>query len=679
MATQPAGKVRPAASAPVRAAASTGTRAAALTAALAAALLWGCAGETPFSASAPPGDRPPTRLAWNVFVVDDAQNMRLYDIEADAIVFDTTGGPVPRVGTLLVGSERGGFIRRAMRVETSGERLVVHTLPGVLTDAVISGWIDTALAFSAAPAGLPDRLISAGPGLSLDGISLLPPGYGPHGAAIVIERGRIEFDPELALRLTVAGRTLTSLEVEAGGPLALDLLVAAHFEGPVDFTGRTEIASFRRPLRASIGRLPVPLEVTLRFYAHLDAAGDFADDCRAGYSARHEIDAALSFDGAWDRAPVSAASLLEEPLFTCGDWTDCRIAVAVGVEIEVSFYAADRARFDLRPWIGIEVETEAPPFWNWSLSGGLAAETMFAAAMLDRGLPDLAPAGAGDTVRLAGGPFATPEYILAGEWGAGGVLSQPHGIAVGGGGEIYVVDQQRHRVVVFDGGGAVTSTWGGYGSQPGLFIYPVGVAVDRDGFVYVSDSGNHRIQKFSSAGAFLAAWGSEGSGPGQFIQPEGIAAGPDSLLAVCDSGTGSVTLLTTGGAQVGRWLNGFAHGAAFDAESNLFVAGCQATGVTKYSRAGELLERWEFDAAQAPRFDCPLDLATDPAGRIYVLEYGAGRFTLLSPAGETLASLGETGSAPGQFSRPGGIAVSPRGWVYVADTFNDRLQVFAPR
>ena len=49
---------------------------------------------------------------------------------------------------------------------------------------------------------------------------------------------------------------------------------------------------------------------------------------------------------------------------------------------------------------------------------------------------------------------------------------------------------------------------------------------------------------------------------------------------------------------------------------------------------------------------------------------------VFSPGGEFLRKWGGYGSGDGQFSSPIGIAVNGEGIVYVADTFNNRVQVF---
>ena len=46
--------------------------------------------------------------------------------------------------------------------------------------------------------------------------------------------------------------------------------------------------------------------------------------------------------------------------------------------------------------------------------------------------------------------------------------------------------------------------------------------------------------------------------------------------------------------------------------------------------------------------------------------------------GNFIAQFGGVGGEPGQFSEPVGISVAPNGTIYVADTWNRRIQSFAP-
>ena len=78
----------------------------------------------------------------------------------------------------------------------------------------------------------------------------------------------------------------------------------------------------------------------------------------------------------------------------------------------------------------------------------------------------------------------------------------------------------------------------------------------------------------------------------------------------------------------------------------------------------------------------PRNLEVAPDGSLYVLDTGNHRVLHLSPEGSLLNTWGEFGSQesggalPGTFNEPWGIAVSPEGEIYVADTWNHRIQKF---
>jgi probable HAF family extracellular repeat protein len=82
-----------------------------------------------------------------------------------------------------------------------------------------------------------------------------------------------------------------------------------------------------------------------------------------------------------------------------------------------------------------------------------------------------------------------------------GQFQYPSGIAIDVDGNIYIADTNNDRIQMFDVDGNFLTTWGtsGFGLRVGAaqFFRPVGVAVDNSGNVYVADEQIHRIQKFN--------------------------------------------------------------------------------------------------------------------------------------------------------------------------------------
>ncbi len=84
------------------------------------------------------------------------------------------------------------------------------------------------------------------------------------------------------------------------------------------------------------------------------------------------------------------------------------------------------------------------------------------------------------------------------------------------------------------------------------------------------------------------------------------------------------------------------------------------------------------------QFQNPKDVAVAPDGSLYVADTFNNRIQHFSTDGQVLQAWGifgdvQQGSAPeGSFNQPWGIAVGPDGSVYVADTWNHRIQKFTP-
>jgi uncharacterized protein (TIGR03663 family) len=89
-----------------------------------------------------------------------------------------------------------------------------------------------------------------------------------------------------------------------------------------------------------------------------------------------------------------------------------------------------------------------------------------------------------------------------------------------------------------------------------------------------------------------------------------------------------------------------------------------------------------FEGVEPGQFTRPRGIAVAPDGSLYVADTGNHRIQHLDREGNVLQTWGSfgdtsTGQVPGgQFNEPWGIGVGPDGSVYVADTWNHRVQKF---
>ena len=122
-----------------------------------------------------------------------------------------------------------------------------------------------------------------------------------------------------------------------------------------------------------------------------------------------------------------------------------------------------------------------------------------------------------------------------GDGSAANQLSWPAGVAVDGDGNLYVADQNNHRVQMFPPGstsateGITVAGGNGYGPAANQLGHPADVAFDTDGNLYVADQYNMRVQMFppgftsATEGTTVAGGNGEGSAADQFaFHPAGV-------------------------------------------------------------------------------------------------------------------------------------------------------------
>jgi len=221
------------------------------------------------------------------------------------------------------------------------------------------------------------------------------------------------------------------------------------------------------------------------------------------------------------------------------------------------------------------------------------------------------------------------------------LFKHPHGLHIGGDGNLYCTDDGDHTVRKCTPDGRLLLQIGVPGSpapfmsgQP--FHCCTHTALSPDGHIYVSDGyGNACIHKFDPDGRLLKSWGRSGCAPGEFYIPHNLVCGPDGWVYVADRENHRVQVFNEDGRYETQWNN----------------------------------------------FHRPCALCCGPEGQFYIGELGplpapclkfpnlGPRVVVVNGQGNILARLsaGPAGIGPGRFIAPHGIAVDSQGNVYVAE------------
>jgi tripartite motif-containing protein 71 len=217
-------------------------------------------------------------------------------------------------------------------------------------------------------------------------------------------------------------------------------------------------------------------------------------------------------------------------------------------------------------------------------------------------------------------------------------LTEPHSLAVGPDGNVYLADYHQ-RVSVIAPSGKVVRRFGSRGSGPGQFHFiatdpsdPKGVeakvAVGPDGVVYVSDSGNGRVEAFSPRGRFLRQFGSFGHGNGQFVLPFDVAVDGNGDVYVVDDQALTLTKLSKTGRQLWRLrdgsstardIQGHMHLETIDSHGRLVVVSEENGKVVYVDAGGHEVDSFSANAASMRQKHTPIcEASVDTLGNTYV-------------------------------------------------------------
>jgi sugar lactone lactonase YvrE len=126
-------------------------------------------------------------------------------------------------------------------------------------------------------------------------------------------------------------------------------------------------------------------------------------------------------------------------------------------------------------------------------------------------------------------------------------------------------------------------------------------------------------------------------------------------------------------------------GLAIGPDGSIFVADTANSRIVKFDKLGNLLTAWgsrtpDKQTPPAPgTFSEPWGIAVDSAGNVFVADTWNHRIQKFDTNGTFLlewSSAGLASNGPGKFWGPRGIAVGPQGRLYITDTGNKRVVVY---
>jgi len=300
--------------------------------------------------------------------------------------------------------------------------------------------------------------------------------------------------------------------------------------------------------------------------------------------------------------------------------------------------------------------------------------------------------------------------------GSGG-FNNPLGTAVDGQGNIYIADAGNHKIRKITPSGAVSTLAGsgiaGYADGTGSsaqFQHPSALTVDASGNVYVSDQQNHRIRKISPSGNVTTVAGagyagySDGNGTSAvFSSPIGLALDASGNLYVADYSNNRIRKITPSGVVstfAGSGSAGLSNGSAlassfrnpmgisFDASGNLYVADRLNHSIRKITLSGTVSTvagtgyvGYANGSGTAASFNYPNGVTSDASGNLYVADQLNNVIRKISISGtvSTLAGSGSASTVDGtgssiSFNSPYGLSIDAGGTLYVAESAGNSVR-----
>lgn len=196
-----------------------------------------------------------------------------------------------------------------------------------------------------------------------------------------------------------------------------------------------------------------------------------------------------------------------------------------------------------------------------------------------------------------------------------------------------------------------------------------GTAVDSSGNIYILELDNDRVEKFSPDGNLLLRIGGvQGTADGALNNPFDLAIDSLGQVYVADYNCRVSVFSSTTGAFIKKFTDpslGDCHlvGVAVDSAGNVYTSSYDGQSIIEFNSSGVIVNQFGTWGTGNGQFKYPREISLDSSNNLYIADSVNNRIQVFDSNGNFIRII----SDPGLYD-PAGVYVDPSQHVWVADT-----------
>ena len=256
-------------------------------------------------------------------------------------------------------------------------------------------------------------------------------------------------------------------------------------------------------------------------------------------------------------------------------------------------------------------------------------------------------------------------------------LKHPEGVASGENSELTVADSGNYRLLRYTFGGPDTEPEIAAIKVPQL-IYPVRMQTNSKNEIFVLDGKQRRIVRLSAQGKFVGYIDPPGIPAAAIYAPISFQIDQQDNIYILDLYSERLLVLNPQGKPLKNIpfppSAGFISDLTVDTSGNILLL--DSVNARVFLKAGNSAGFAALTESLKAYMRFPTNLTTDQSGRIYLVDRNGGQIIILARDGSFQGRLSAKGWKEGLLNHPSQICINGRGEIIIADTSNNRVQVF---